>query len=223
MVYVMSDIHGSLSRFQMVLEQIGLTAGDSLYVLGDVIDRGHFGIRILQELMEMPNATVLLGNHEKMTLDALQEKSDLRENLRLWYGNGGKITHMDYYALEAGEQAAILEYIRQMPLAAEVAVNGRTYLLVHGAPPELYGQIPSDAENERKFAVWTRLRPEDKMPDGKTVIFGHTPTAYYQEDIPLRIWHGGDKIGIDCGAGKNHAACRLACMRLDDMAEFYSE
>ena len=58
MVYVMSDIHGSLSRFQMVLEQIGLTAGDSLYVLGDVIDRGHFGIRILQELMEMPNATV---------------------------------------------------------------------------------------------------------------------------------------------------------------------
>lgn len=223
MVYVMSDIHGSLSRFRMVMEQIGLTVGDSLYVLGDVIDRGHFGIRILQELMDMPNATVLLGNHEQMMRNALQEKSDLRENLRLWYGNGGKITHMDYYALEAGEQAAILEYIRQMPLAAEVAVNGRTYLLVHGAPPELYGQIPSDAENERKFAVWTRLRPEDKMPDGKTVIFGHTPTAYYQEDIPLRIWHGGDKIGIDCGAGKNHATCRLACMRLDDMAEFYSE
>lgn len=43
----MSDIHGSLSRFRMVIEQIGLTAGDSLYVLGDVIDRGHFGIRIL--------------------------------------------------------------------------------------------------------------------------------------------------------------------------------
>ena len=223
MVYVMSDIHGSLSRFRMVMEQIGLTVGDSLYVLGDVIDRGHFGIRILQELMDMPNATVLLGNHEQMMRNALQEKSDLRENLRLWYGNGGKITHMDYYALEAGEQAAILEYIRQMPLAAEVAVNGRTYLLVHGAPPELYGQIPSDAENERKFAVWTRLRPEDKMPDGKTVIFGHTPTAYYLVDIPLRIWHGGDYIGIECGAGINHAACRLACMRLDDMAEFYSE
>ena len=66
MVYVMSDIHGSLSRFRMVMEQIGLTVGDSLYVLGDVIDRGHFGIRILQELMDMPNATVLLGNHEQM-------------------------------------------------------------------------------------------------------------------------------------------------------------
>lgn len=158
--------------------------------------------------MEMPNATVLLGNHEKMMLDALRESNDSREELRLWYENGGKITHIDYYALEADEQAAIVEYIRQMPLAAEVTVNGRAYLLVQGAPPELYGPIPSDAENEREFTVWTRLRPEDKMPDGKTVIFGHTPTAYYQEDIPLRIWHGGDKIGIDCGAGQK--PCRPA-------------
>lgn len=88
----------------------------------------------------MPNATVLLGNHEKMMLDALRESNDSREELRLWYENGGKITHIDYYALEADEQAAIVEYIRQMPLAAEVTVNGRAYLLVQGAPPELYGR-----------------------------------------------------------------------------------
>lgn len=100
-----------------------------------------------------------------------------------------------------------------------LSVNG----MVHGAPPQLYGQLTSDAENEIEFAVWTRLMPKEMMPFGKTVIFGHTPTAYYQEDIPLKIWHGGDKIGIDCGAGKTHPSCRLACFRLDDMAEFFSE
>ena len=223
MIYVMSDIHGSMNRFRSVVSQINLTAEDSLYVLGDVVDRGHFGIRVLQELTEMPNATVLLGNHELMMLNTLLRITDSREELRLWYQNGGKITHIDYFALEPNEQFAMLEFIRQMPLTAEVTVNGNTYLMVHGAPPELYGQIPSDAENEIEFAVWTRLMPEDKMPDGKTVIFGHTPTEYYQEGTPLKIWYGGDKIGIDCGAGNKRSVCRLAYLRLDDMTEFYSE
>lgn len=223
MIYVMSDIHGNHTRFRSVMDQIGLTDEDSLYILGDVIDRGHFGIQILQELMEIPNVTVLLGNHELMMLNALTKISNYREELGLWYMNGGKITHIDYFALEPNEQLEILQFIRQMPLTAEVTVNGKEYLMVHGAPPELYGQIPSDAENEIEFAVWTRLMPDDKIPNGKTVIFGHTPTEYYQDDIPLKIWHGGDKIGIDCGAGENRSSCRLACLRLDDMAEFYSE
>lgn len=223
MIYVMSDIHGSMNRFRSIMSQINLTAEDSLYILGDVIDRGHFGIQILQELMEIPNVTVLLGNHELMMLNALTQITESREELGLWYMNGGKITYIDYFALEPNEQLEILQFIRQMPLTAEVTVNGKEYLMVHGAPPELYGQLPSDAENEMEFAVWTRLMPDDKIPNGKTVIFGHTPTEYYQDDIPLKIWHGGDKIGIDCGAGKTRSSCRLACLRLDDMAEFYSE
>ena len=60
MIYVMSDIHGNHTRFRSVMDQIGLTDEDSLYILGDVIDRGHFGIQILQELMENPNVTCLL-------------------------------------------------------------------------------------------------------------------------------------------------------------------
>lgn len=223
MIYVMSDIHGSLHRFRSVMAQISLAAADRLYVLGDVIDRGHFGIRILQDLMKMPNATVLLGNHERMMQSALRESGDFGAALALWHQNGGKITHMDYYALENVDQLALLEYIRQMPLTAEVTVNGRTYRMVHGAPPEMYGQMPSAAENKTEFAVWGRLRPEDKIPEDKTVIFGHTPTSRYQDDVPMKIWYGSDKIGIDCGAGGTHPACRLACLRLDDMAEFYSE
>ena len=39
MIYVMSDIHGNLRRFNSIMEQINLTPDDTLYVLGDVIDR----------------------------------------------------------------------------------------------------------------------------------------------------------------------------------------
>ena len=60
------------------------------------------------------------------------------------------------------------------------------------------------------------------MFDDKIVIFGHTPTHHYMYDYPMAIWHGRDKIGIDCGCawGKDG---RLGCLRLDDMKEFYSE
>ena len=42
MTYVLSDIHGNLQRFKSIMTQINLQTNDTLYVLGDVIDRtGH--------------------------------------------------------------------------------------------------------------------------------------------------------------------------------------
>ena len=39
MIYVMSDIHGQKRRFDSIMKQIKLQPEDTLYVLGDVIDR----------------------------------------------------------------------------------------------------------------------------------------------------------------------------------------
>jgi len=64
------------------------------------------------------------------------------------------------------------------------------------------------------------------------MIFGHTPTMEYQEDMPMKIYMKpeGLGIGIDCGSGfSDHPLYpyapfgRLACLRLDDMQEYYSE
>ena len=64
MNYVLSDIHGNEKRFASILKQIRLQPSDTLYVLGDVIDRHPGGVRILRKIMAMPNAKMLLGNHE---------------------------------------------------------------------------------------------------------------------------------------------------------------
>lgn len=71
MIYVLSDIHGRLDRFEKMLKKIDLQDSDTLYILGDVIDRGKDGIRILKKITEMPNAKMLLGNHEYMMMKAL--------------------------------------------------------------------------------------------------------------------------------------------------------
>ena len=40
-------------------------------------------------------------------------------------------------------------------------------------------------------------------------------------DSPFAIWFGSGIIGIDCGCGNKTENRRLACLRLDDMREFY--
>ena len=93
MHYVLSDIHGNERRFQSILDQIELQPEDTLYVLGDVIDRHRWGLRILRKLMAMPNAELILGNHEYMMLRALGEPLDENVDdgnaLAHWYRNGG--------------------------------------------------------------------------------------------------------------------------------------
>ena len=55
MYYAMSDIHGCFDKYQEMLELIEFVPRDTLYVLGDVIDRGPDGIRILQDMNTRPN------------------------------------------------------------------------------------------------------------------------------------------------------------------------
>lgn len=40
-------------------------------------------------------------------------------------------------------------------------------------------------------------------------------------DSPFEIFHAPGLIGIDCGCGNETDLRRLACLRLEDMREFY--
>ena len=118
MIYVMSDIHGNMRRFRSVMDQINLQPEDTLYVLGDVVDRYPHGVQILMELMSMPNVKMLLGNHEYMMLAALGDPyeeniPDSQEySLKLWYANGGDVTHKEFDLLDISSQAKVIRYLK---------------------------------------------------------------------------------------------------------------
>lgn len=225
MTYVLSDIHGNSQRFQSILSQINLQPEDTLYILGDVIDRYPDGGRLLRRIMKMPNAKLLLGNHELMMLDALRSDTTLGKwtfgHLLLWYDNGGKITHQYLKHLRKTERTTLLEYIASLPLCYDIEINGEKYKLVHAAPSELYQEYGIRYHSEKEFAVWMRLDSTFNNKEEYTIVFGHTPTKFYQDEQPLKIWHGNRMLGIDCGSG--YAEGRLACIRLEDGKEFYSE
>lgn len=224
--YVISDLHGEAPRFEAMLETIGFSPEDTLYVLGDVIDRGPEGIRLLLRLGEMPNVVLLMGNHEHMFLRYLSPYATELDILR-WNKNGNQPTLEAYAALNVSQRRQIKNLLRSLKPDLELEVAGTRWYLVHG--------FPGDNLHDQ---VWGRPQMDTPNPKpGFRVIVGHTPVMFLgrsQEEAAAwiahmeqtgqtaRIYHGEGFIDIDCGCGHSTSARALACLRLEDMAEFYT-
>jgi len=212
--YVMSDIHGEGRRFYAMLKRLHLTAEDTLYILGDVIDRGADGVSLLRYIMGEKNIVLLKGNHEQLCLDYYREDASFLEALR-WGRNGNAHTLRAMERMREKPRNELLAYLQRLPDFAEVTVGEKTYHLVHG----MYSQNAYER-------LWGR--PDFYMPPpfpDKTVIVGHTPVVVYSKHEPVRdhfrILHAPGFIDIDCGCGHSSEQRRLACLRLDDMEELY--
>ena len=89
-IYVTSDAHGHVRALDEALSKISLTSDDTLYVLGDMIDRGPDPVGVIKLVRSLPNAHVLKGNHEQIMLDAIIGQDPL--DAETWDINGGWTT-----------------------------------------------------------------------------------------------------------------------------------
>lgn len=238
-VYVMSDVHGLKDRYDRMIEYIH--EEDTLYILGDVIDRGPDGIVILQDAMQRSNVKMLMGNHEYMMLQYYQalkdEKMDLYDKMLIldrWQRNHCQVTIAQFQKLTTKEQEEILSYLTDLPLAyCDVHVQEQQYYLVHGYPCTQFhrGYVRMKDLEETEACVedfvWARIEKDEAFFNDRCVILGHTPTLYLQDSRPYTIWTGNRSIedahviNIDCGCAANNAYTQLALLRLDDRKVFY--
>lgn len=231
--YVMGDIHGEYGAFMDLLEQIQLKETDTLYVLGDILDRGPHPIKVLLKLMEMPNVICLVGNHELMALECLEFlmkeitdvsideiDSETLNNLVTWQYNGSKTTIDEFRSLSREMQQEVLYFIKEFSIYEEVSVNGKDYLLVHGGLGNYWPGKEID-EYSLKELVWDRAEYDIPYFEDVYVMTGHTPT---QEIIgnprPGYIYQKNNHIAMDCGC--NRPDGRLAVLCLDTGEEFYA-
>lgn len=223
MTYVISDLHGNDKRFTDILSQINLQSDDTLYIIGDVIDRGPGGVAMLEHIKNQENMVLLAGNHEDMMLQALGARPAIRSDMMdIWMNNGGAFTLNVFEELNPERQQDLLDWLNQLPEYLDITVNNQRYMLVHASPA-----------TTRFARLWERINPIFFRPvPGKVIIFGHTPCCYMHPVLDryfrncgghIRIEKNKDWIDIDCGCGLSHIrqAC-LGCLRLDDMQEYYS-
>lgn len=128
-IYVTSDAHGHVRALDEALSKISLTSDDTLYVLGDMIDRGPDPVGVIRLVRSLPNAHVLKGNHEQIMLDAIIGQDPL--DAETWDINGGWTTREQLNDMEYEAYEELVRWMAALPLYAVVETEERPYLLVH--------------------------------------------------------------------------------------------
>ena len=223
--YCISDVHGEFDRYQKIFDIIQFTDSDTMYVIGDVIDRNPGGIDIIHDIMSRPNVHLLMGNHELMCIQTLGSKYYTLGTKHLWSSNGGSVTRRELiYHISSADRREIIRYLESLPDHLDITVDGTVFHLVHG--------FPAETTSER---VWNRIESDSvsPYPADEFLIVGHTPVCFLRNDVDkyftdiiarsehMRICLKDNIFDIDCGCGNPTDTRRLACLRLNDFEEFY--
>lgn len=227
LIYAVSDLHGCYDKYIKLLERLNMTPNDSLYVLGDIVDRGSDGMKILPDLIKRKNIFSCRGNHDhcaQILLRSFAMPNDgcfadgLEEAFGLWLSDGGSTTYDEFLKLDESNRHAVLNYLNSLPLFEKLTVEGRRFFLAHTVP-EKSRMLDFDNCRVSDFIMgepeYEKVYFEDKI-----IVTGHTPTGFIDPEYTGRIWKGNNHIAIDCGAVFGNP---LGCICLDTMEEIYVE
>lgn len=176
-MFVCGDIHGCVDALMLKLRMLDFNeATDTLYALGDLVDRGPKNVEAVA-LLDEPWFRSIKGNHE-----VLMENAAAGDGLCHAMNGGGW-----FAVLDESEQQRLAAKVRDLPIALTVTTpTGRKIGLVHADLPgndwdEFMAQL--DTEQVQDHALWSRERIGDARYNRHVepirnvdhVYFGHTP------------------------------------------------
>lgn len=138
--YIFTDLHGRYDLWEQIRDYLKLD--DKAYFLGDAIDRGSEGIKILQELFLDDRITCLKGNHEEFletyyywqknkNKDSYSQKEYL-DFLYYWDSNGGGVTQEQIAFLSKQEFDDLYKKVLEMPYHLKIDnEKGQHFYLSH--------------------------------------------------------------------------------------------
>ena len=209
-IFVVGDIHGChifLTQIhKKILDQSNNTSGNKLLIyLGDYIDRGPKIKETIQALLNFQpdnfQQIFLLGNHEQMMLDFINNVPD---SLYLWILNGGNET-LNSYGIKCTElfnsetksnKTIRNELVNNIPKNHLQFFNNLTlshqwgeYFFVHaGIDPD----VPLDKQDKNTL-IWQRRSKffsNTKVLE-KIIVHGHTPQPKIENLV--------NRINLDTG------------------------
>ncbi len=174
--YLIGDVQGCDAPLQRLLQRIDFSPSrDTLYLLGDLVNRGPASAAVLRRLMGYgASARCLLGNHD---LHLLAVAHGVRPPHR-----GDTFTDV----LQAPDRTALLDWLRRQHLALRENFAGEDLLMVHA------GVLPDwDASKTIALAgeLEAVLRGPD-LPDFLRRMYGNEPARWdeqLQGDARLRV------------------------------------
>jgi bis(5'-nucleosyl)-tetraphosphatase (symmetrical) len=189
--YWVGDVQGCDAPLGRLLDVLDFSASrDTLYVLGDLVNRGPASAQVLRRLMAMGDAAqCLLGNHDLHLLAVA--------------AGAGQLKPMDTLdgILQASDRPALLDWLRQQRLA----IWGHKVLSVHA------GVLPSWSVTHT-LALAAEVETVLRGPDWRDFLhhmYGNQPAA----------WRA-DLTGVDRLRVVVNALTRLRFCTADGQMEF---
>jgi serine/threonine protein phosphatase 1 len=207
------DIHGCSAALRALIEAFAPTADDLLIPLGDYVDRGPDSrgtIDLLLDLETRCRMVPLLGNHELMLLDALNNPYSVGP----WRDCGGNATLLSYGSL-LRIPANHLEFIRRCKRYYETD----SHFFVHA---NYAYDMPLD-EQPDYLLFWEHLHYSTPQPhdNDKIAVVGHTSQKSgeicdlgYVIGIDTFCHGGGWLTALDVGSGQLWQADREGRLRV---------
>lgn len=229
MQYLMSDIHGN-ANYHRLLDKVHFTSSDSLYILGDVIDRGTDALAILQSIYKPANTNIklLMGNHELFALRYLEGNMSERQ----WARYGGASTINAIKELGKADRSELRDYLQHLPLynAIESPRYGKC-IITHsglGADNLVFSEDRIDAVASIELAALKNL---DRFLSGRDLHFmtelylncldsflivGHVPCFTLNKNSDYHFYRNKYYMDIDAGSGYPDGKLGIYCVDTDE-------
>lgn len=190
--YAFSDIHGTYALWEHISKFLDST--DTVYFLGDSIDRGTENLKTIFSLLNDKRVIFLRGNHEDNMLRAFEYilktgnpdiSIDMNNiDIQTWLCNGGNATLDEIISqnISTEDLRFLIHKIKKMPYEKEyINKNGQTIHLSHAG--KTYGSTTVKVKGKEYMAqdddlLWDREHFFDAWnPIYEKVIsvHGHTP------------------------------------------------
>lgn len=177
---VIGDVHGCFKTLMALVKKL---PDKKLVFTGDLIDRGKQSKKVVDFVIKNEHYSVM-GNHEDMMTDLLSHK--------LWMYNGGIETLKSYEDANGSyvnELAEHIKWMEQLPLIIEY----NNFIISHSAAFCSWN-IEHDSDEFINDVLWGRdfmLVRDNKLPERKINIFGHTPVEKVLKEKHFILLDGG--------------------------------
>jgi serine/threonine protein phosphatase 1 len=174
LIFAVGDIHGCADELRLLINKLPLTPDTTVVLVGDYVDRGPKSREVIDTVLELQqhcHVVPLMGNHEAMFLDFLEEPHSARAGAFIY--NGGSST-LASYADEKGDvhvPPEHVDFLYNLRLCYETEHN----FFVHAGIPNIpIGEL--DLAEHGPAMLWTRGTFLTSAFDWtKVIVHGHTP------------------------------------------------
>lgn len=158
-IAIVSDIHGNMTAWEAVLNDIRSRGLKRIFCLGDLVGKGPDPVQVVDRVKETCEQ-VVRGNWDELV--AVNRDNE----------------NFTWQADKLGQER--LDYLANLPFSHQFELSGRTIRLVHASPRSVYHRVQPWDDIDKRIAMFDAPANEPELGQADIIGYGDVHNAYLQ-------------------------------------------